>query len=482
MRSFIRVVSLPANQPPVPLGVPIQRPTVGIPYSLEIDPTFFDQDGDPLNFALSAGAFPPGLGLSNDDWPARSTAPGVQIAVRLQTAAEVSAHSFVDSSGRGALFDDTVAPPGALGSAKMLVLNTDGPASGSLRRAFGPYGAGSTFWISYRFWHPHAHAYTVWPTSTTEPNGHKTSIVSSFAASNTLWECVIAGSNAVGTIGGYYRDGGPNTGVGWEIPQVTACSGVDFRFQPAIDNGANTLTGLNPDTGVAWSPCDQDRRRYGSLYSAQSVPDHRPGLGDPITGGVRFRPGRWTTVTQRFVVGTFGQFNSFWDVWIADEGQPYRKVFAGQNIRFGGTGPFDGIWLPGDYVSDRIAGGKRIGSRTLNIAGASIHACGLGTPLGAGTLEYNATTQRFRWLGAGESFGTARGFSAANNKLLLNVISGSSTTSYLVVEVDPSQLPTSGTVTDTITIADGRPDLQVNYGDLLVSTQAINAPGGHPPT
>ena len=87
--------------------------------------------------------------------------------------------------------------------------------------------------------------------------------------------------------------------------------------------------------------------------------------------------------------------------------------------------------------------------------------------------------QRFRWQGAGQAFGAARGHSVANNKLLLNVIATGN--SYLVIQVDPALLPTSGTVTDSITIANGRADTQVNYGELIVSTQPINAPGGFAP-
>ena len=106
-----------------------------------------------------------------------------------------------------------------------------------------------------------------------------------------------------------------------------------------------------------------------------------------------------------------------------------------------GAGPdYNTLWLL-PYVTNRIAGGRKVGSRTNSITGTEILTVGLGTPIGAGTLEYNAATQRFRWLGIGEAFGTARGFSAANGKLTINVTSGGATESYIVLRVTPGSLP-----------------------------------------
>jgi hypothetical protein len=112
----------------------------------------------------------------------------------------------------------------------------------------------------------------------------------------------------------------------------------------------------------------------------------------------------------------------------------------------------------------------------VNIGGVPLHVCGLGTPVGNGTLEYNANTRRFRWHGNGESFGTARGFSEVDGKMILNVAAASGQ-SYVVLEVvDPLALPLSGVVTDTITIADGRPDTYINFADVIVSESDIPAP------
>lgn len=119
-------------------------------------------------------------------------------------------------------------------------------------------------------------------------------------------------------------------------------------------------------------------------------------------------------------------------------------------------------------------------SRTNNITGVSVPVCGLSTPTGAGTLEWNSTTQRFRFAAAGDSFGAAVGVSAANNILQRNVISGAGGNSYIVIDVTPGSLP-SGTVTDTITIASGRKDTQYNVADVRISNSMLRFKGGVDP-
>jgi hypothetical protein len=152
-------------------------------------------------------------------------------------------------------------------------------------------------------------------------------------------------------------------------------------------------------------------------------------------------PDEWITLSCRVVVGTWGTFSSRWTMWAAREGQPYVRIFDQQNIRLGAGPDLNTLWLL-PYVTNRVAGGRKVGSRTNGITGAEILTVGLGTPIGAGTLEYNAATQRFRWLGTGEAFGAARGFSAANGKLTINVTSGGATESYIVLRVTPGSLPT----------------------------------------
>lgn len=447
--------------------------------------------------------------LATADWTQRSQAPGVIQAVALSTQSELDIYGdgTVYGDPRNATLDTTIAPTGQAASAKISVLNTDGPNSGSIVFTFPQsFGAGSTFWVSYRFRVPPSFAYQPWPFSgsgganklSITSQSPYTSLANQIAnivgvgrGSNTPWECVIQATNRNNVIGAYHQDGISTAIHEGGQALSTPCSASDIRGQSIIDRSVSApswtnypLTGTNPDSGAAWTACEQARRQYSELYSAYSTPgtaSYRRGFGDPLSAGMKQFPNEWITVTQRITIGTFGAFNSSRTIWIAREGLPYEKIIDESGIRLGGPGPFDGHWLL-PYVSDRVSGGRKISSRTSNITGATLHSCGLETPIGSGTLEYNATTQRFRWLGFGESYGPTRGFSAANNKLTFNVESAGAANSYLVVEVDPATLPSSGTVTDTVTIADGRPDTYINYAEYILSTQAINAPGGFVPT
>lgn len=416
------------------------------------------------------------------DWIARSTAAGVFLSTRLDSAADLADWVHVDASQIS--IDPTLKPHESTnGSMKFEVLNSNGTTSGQVSVPLGAsYGEGDTIWISYRVKAPPEFSYAPWPTSP-DPEGAKLTILSRDAHgplpqnSNIDSEVVVQMTLNSGQLHGYWRDG-VSTAVHEYESYSSAANGSDFKWQPSVDNGTNPLTGTNPDTGAAWSTWEQQRKQFGLLYSSYGNPgasNYVKGLGDPFSGGFRLYPDEWITVTFRVKIGNWSTFNSRYTCWAARENGNYVLLWDKNNIRIGSSGASDynGInLLP--YVSNRVAGGRRISSRTSNISGVTLHTCGLSTPLGAGTLEYNATTQRFRWSGNGESFGTARGFSAANGILVLNVIAGSG--SYICLTVNPAALPSAGTITDTVTIADGRPDTQINYSDLIGSTSPINAP------
>lgn len=423
--------------------------------------------------------------LGDDDWAVRSTAAGVQVANRLESGATLTDWLVNDSTADHVSLDTSVRPSGSAGSIKFEVRATDGAASGSICVPLGPYTDGDVVWWSYRVWADEVACYQQWPTSSGE-TGTKLAILSRDAngaapiGSNQVNEVVSQVNYNANHISGYWQDG-VSSSVIPDDGAVTACSSSDFRWQPKVDNGANPLTGNDPDTGAAWSACAQDRARYGGLYSAKSLAMFRPGLGDPLSGGVRQVPREWMTVTCRLEIGTFGTASSRWTQWVARDGQPYRMTHDERDITLGDGPDYAGLTLL-PYTTNRIAGGRKVGGRTSNITGVEILTVGNGTPVGDGTLEYNAATGRFRWLGNGESYGTARGYSAANGILTINVASGGDANSFQVLRVTPASLPSSGTTTDTVTIADGRPQGQVNYADVIVSTQPINAPGGYAPT
>lgn len=429
---------------------------------------------------------------TGDDWAARSA--GAVAAYRLNNPTEINNFKFNDSTVDHISFDTSLYPSGSSGgSLKHAVLNTDSTASGQTSVPFGTsFGDGSTFWVSYRVRQEAQHVYAPWPPGASA--AHKLSIISRDAngaspiGSNQVNEIVAQQNYCGGEISGYRRTGGAMGATDFapfDVAFSSPLNASDIRQQPSIDRGANPLSGNNPDTGSAWTAAEQSRARYALSYGARSSPgvaNYALGFGDPFSGGFRARPNEWVTITFRVEVGTFGSNDNRVSCWAAHEGEAYELLWDFSNVVLGNGPDYNAInLLP--YTTNRVAGGRKIASRSGAIPGVALHVCGNSTPIGDGSLEYNASTQRFRWAGNGESFGTARGFSAANDILTINVIAGSG--SYLVVEVTPASLPSSGTHTETVTIADGRPDTQVNYCDVIVTSGAgspINAPGGYAPT
>lgn len=417
------------------------------------------------------------------DWIARSTAGGVTQADRLDTQATLDAWIVTDDTQDHVSLDTSVKVSGAAGSFKFDVLNADSTASGSICLPLGAtFNEGDIVWFSYRRRAPASFLYQPWPHSSGDA-GNKSAILSrdfngaSPTGSNQVNEVVV--QNDFGVYAGYNQDG--DGFPPWEVAASTECNGSDFKWQNKVDNGADPLSGTNPDTGSAWSDCEQDRRRYGGLFSSKSAGNFRIGLGDPFTGGVRPVPDSFDCITVRVEINSFdaSTANNRISMWVAHDGDPYTLVVDRTDIIFGDGPDFNGLTLL-PYVSNRVSGGRKVSARTNNITGVEILSCGLSTATGDGVLEYTASTGRFRWHGASESFGTARGFSAANDILYINVAANSPANSYVVLKITPGSLPGSDQ-TDTVTIADGRPDTFCHYNDVIVSTQPINAPGGFAP-
>ena len=372
-----------------------------------------------------------------------------------------------------------------------------GPDPGYIRAFFGAsnggFVEGQTVWMSFRMYGPPSFFYEPWARNITDDTGPKFGALADWQNFHTSSEIVPGDHMGLCSPHGYLN------GATYDFQEVavsTWASGSDIRAQSEIDRGLNPLTGLNPDTGAAWTQYEQDRARWGPLYSAKNaqkaITGRRNGIGDWLSGQFRTPVGQWFTYTFRLDIGNWNTPNSRWRVWIAPQGLPYVKIKDHQNCNVGADdGPYNTGHLS-HYVTERAAGGRHVSSRTNNITGVTIHAVGgphpaaiAGTPLGAGTLSWNASTQRLTFAANGESAGPAVGFSAANGKLLRNVFSGTSmadgNNKFLIVEFDPANLPVTNQ-TDTVTIADGRPATHANYAELIFSTQPINAPGGFAPT
>lgn len=440
---------------------------------------------------LSGGATLDGLAAGGgmsvagaDDWTERSTEGGVVLADPLNTSTKLVATASISPTqwllANGTQDHVTLDGDGW----KFDVLNSDGTASGDVGIYFGnlqTFGPGSTLWAAFEVYAPPEFVWSPWKFLAGSGGGsNKLSILSDSAASNRPNEVVVQQNYTAAQVNGYWQDGASSS-VLTDVGYSSAVNSSDIRRQPAVDRGANPFTGNNPDTGSAWSTYHQQRARYGLLYSAQSEAEFARGFGDPFSGGVRHVPNEWNTIIMRLSIGNWGTASSRWTLWRARQGQAPELIHDANGITLGSGPAYNCLWLT-PYTSDRQSGGRKVASRSSPISGISISAAaGLSTPIGAGTLEYNASTGRVRWQGNGESFGTARGFSAANGILTRNVKSSNSD-SYLVVTADPALLPSSGTVTETVTIADGRPDTYVKYRRPIISRRTIKAPGGFVPS
>lgn len=431
------------------------------------------------------------------DWVARSTAPSVTRASRLDTALVTfdpgASPGFPPGGqldwvlgGSGTAFanvsHESTIGTGAGGSTKVAVLASDVATSGEVSFYLGrSFGNGDTMWVSFRLRAPADQAYQPWDAGGVE-TAHKLCTLGTTNASHNNNTIVLQANYTMGLVSGYFYMGDTGTSDVFDT-SFTPAWGADLKWQPEVDNGANPLTGTNPDTGSAWTAQEQGGRQFGGLYTSKVDARTRIGYGYPLAGGVRQIPDEFMTYTMRVVIGAFGSANSRITLWVARNAAGYIRLVDRRNVTLGSIGnpAYDTLKLL-PYVTNRLANtGCKVSSRTNNITGAEIYVVGNATPTGVGTLEYVASTGLFRWKGFGESYGTARGFSAANNILVINVCSGTGAQSYVVVHVTPASLPSSGTTTDAVTIATPRPDTAVYYNDAIASTQPINAPGGFAP-
>jgi hypothetical protein len=358
------------------------------------------------------------------NWIAISTAAGVEVASRLENGTTLADWVVPDSTADHVSVDTTVKPHAAsAGSFKFEIRNADTTANGAVCIPFAPKGAGSEIWFSYLVRADDAAAYQQFVFNA--ESGIKLSILSrdtngpAPTGSNQNNEVVAAINYSGGTFSMYHQDGA-SSGVTPDIGAVTACSGTDFIWQPKIDNGANPLTGNNPATGAPWSACHQDRARYGGLYSAKSNAEYQPGLGDPVSGGVKFHANQWYRVTfcVNVVALDSASFTNRIRMWVAKYGEPYKLLVDNTAVRLGNGPNFNGLSLL-PYMSQRSGGGRK--STLSGISGVSILGTGGGTALGDGFLEYVASTGAFRFRAANDSYGTARYISPANGILTMNL-------------------------------------------------------------
>ncbi len=132
---------------------------------------------------------------------------------------------------------------------------------------------------------------------------------------------------------------------------------------------------------------------------------------------------------------------------------------------------FDAIDDPNESWSSSVVQPRGFDEHPTNITGVKITRVEYGTPLGAGTLTYTASSKRLTWRASGESNGASVDVSAG--RLFALPSSGGLN---LHVWVDPGALP-SGNQSDTIVIEDG--GLNADWASFHYAWDFGNpAPGG----
>ncbi|NND65746.1 MAG: hypothetical protein HKM24_07260 [Gammaproteobacteria bacterium] len=309
------------------------------------------------------------LADANDDWLARSTAPAVTMSTRFDVETDVTEHLAGNTQDRVSWTTDLkITGNGAL---RFDLLSTDTTGHGDWRRFFyegdtvGDFHElqpGDEIYLQFRQYTPEYLATHDWRQVSGGATGFKQSIMSSYHNSNTAFEVVLT-STSRGYPSAYHQDGNgyPGLGIAWN----TACNNNDVRHQNAIDWGPNPLTGLSPDND-AWTACEQDRARYGGLYSYSANLGFPRGEPDPLTGAVIYPHDGWITYLQRV------KLNSGYDaladnevqIWAARDGEDYIKIVERFNVKFGGKNTsstnvvegFTSFWLL-PYTSGGAASG-----------------------------------------------------------------------------------------------------------------------------
>lgn len=283
---------------------------------------------------------PPGEG---SDWDTRSTAAGVLMATRFDSESDVTNWKQLDSTQANVKWETGNVASGA-GALRMDVLKTDGAASGSWRRWLSndkrEFTEGDEFYVSYRQYFPSyfsTHRFK-------DGGGWKQSIISRNASnmngesvsgetgSNQLNEIVLVNAGYRGLVQGYNRN---TAGAypGFFVGAATACSGSDFIYQNAVDRGPQNVG----------SACENDRARYGGLYSYGA----NTGVPDPLTGAFTYGQDNWVSFKIWVKLGSQGTStaNTQIKVWAAHEGDDWDLIIDRNNLDLGNGPAHNTLWL-----------------------------------------------------------------------------------------------------------------------------------------
>ncbi len=291
---------------------------------------------------------PPPPPPTGSDWEQRATATGVLMATRFDTEAEVT-NWIAGSNGDHVSWDTSRAASGN-GSLRFDILSTDFASSGNWSRWLSDdqreFTTGDEFYVQFRQYIPaflSTHAFS-------GGGGWKQAIISRHASimngvnqpqpygSNQLNEIVVQNTRHRGIVQGYNRDSAGRFPP-WDVGASTACSGTDFIYQNAVDNGPQNIG----------TPCENDRARYGGLYSFyQQRPGGVPlGSPDPIGGAFAYYPNEWLTFLVRVRLGTYGGGvrDTHVQVYAARDGADYTLLIDRDDLDLGNGPTHDALWL-----------------------------------------------------------------------------------------------------------------------------------------
>lgn len=210
------------------------------------------------------------------------------------------------------------------------------------------FGAGEEFYIQFAVRPNDAYCRSLWPPDpkiailqdlpwATNPN---------LGATSRDWEIVV--TNHENALYGYLNS---PSGPGWQQWGYFN-GGADALYAPALGVQARTLNGDSPglpsNTGTTWSAGQQLRAARGPIYSYMSSSGSPDGRPDPLMyPGPAFSSDQWHTILMRVKNGTGtptpntvavpdGGSGGLWawanpgilEVWIAQEGQDYVKLFS----------------------------------------------------------------------------------------------------------------------------------------------------------
>lgn len=298
-----------------------------------------------VTVSVSAGGAPP---PASSDWEERSTAPGVLMATRFDTEEEVL--NWRAGSQQDHVSWDTNLRSSGSGSMRFEILSTDGAANGNWARWLSDdqreFGPGDEYYVQFRQYIPAFYA--------THPflnaGGWKQAIISRNAASmngvpqsqpygsNQGNAIILQNTNHRGIVQGYSYDTDGRSPP-WDVATSNACAGSDFVYQNAVDRGVQNLE----------TPCENDRARYGGLYSyyIQQPSGYVQGSPDPLSGAFRYYPDEWLTFLIHVRLGQFGQraYDTHVSVYAARDGGEYDLLIDRVDIDLG-NGPFHNtLWL-----------------------------------------------------------------------------------------------------------------------------------------